>query len=339
MSSTPDGNQAPLLDSRQRHGHDFDIQTTDRGRASGQVVTSVLRDGELVATRNAPYLPNSPPDFVRNMMFLHHQEVLSELDGGALDSEIAATVSGIPAASAQATLVDTPRVRAVNNNPQQLSSAVAVVAHTPPVGKAIPIYTVKFPEPRSFLDLYYSRNGQHGFLVETQDLTDLGREVELRIRILRPRERLFTLMGTVTWKRPRGTQTLKPGIGVDIRKESVPALERLVDTALGIQDPAGDRAHPRVNCNFDGSLATPSGTLPVKVGNLSLGGAYLRPVAPVAIPPGTQVTLHLKTGFLSSFKLKATVQWSAEAPFAAGIRFLEEPPPRLTELVEKLVRA
>lgn len=322
------------MDTRQHHNQEFDVTTVDYGRTSGSIVTSVLRNGELVITRKTSYLPAAPDEFVRNMMMLHHHEVVGDLDAGVLDGEINDSLQGLPSIQAQATPVEAARPQRIHESPQQLHSSDALVTYEAAGASGRVRFTVTMKDAKTFLDLYYTRGSQHGMMVESQDTAPLGQAVDI---ILATAVHRFETTAQVTWRRVKGSDQLRPGVGVEFSRESVPGVERLVELALGIQDSATQRRYPRYRCSLEGRLAVGRRSHSVLIGNVGLGGALVLLANPPT--PPTPVTLMLQTGaFLPWLRVPADVAWSRVEPSCAGLRFVEEAAGwgRLQRLVTRL---
>jgi Tfp pilus assembly protein PilZ len=330
-----------IIETVQRLGWEFDIQTVDRGVEHACLLTNLFHEGQLVVSRRAAYPPDTAPLGVRELMRGHHARLLADLHAGALDQELRGVVTGDALWLAPRVVTPTAEPRPALD-PQQLTSRErATVLFEPSDGKRPTLFTVVLQEPRAFLDIHYSKGTTAGVLLETQQEIVLGQPVDVAVRFLGRPIHQFLLGGVVAWRRRTSSDALKPGLGVDIPPAHRVALERVVEFALGIHDVASDRQFPRVRCMLSVKALDQGGQAhAASIINLSEGGAYV--IGLPALKAGDEVTLVLKRGLLSrALRLRSRIRWARPSPQpAVGVMFALDGPgqqSRVAALVEELM--
>jgi Tfp pilus assembly protein PilZ len=191
------------------------------------------------------------------------------------------------------------------------------------------------------LQRMYPNGRQGGLRVDGTPPASLGARVDLQLRVKQPHAQHFTAHTRIAWVRHRGTPRLKECFGLDFLPGDAGGRERLLAFLRGQVDAEKLRAHERFAANLPVVLTHGGVARRETVGDLSLGGAFLRTRA--LLMPGAEVELSFRPPrALRTIKLPARVVWGRAGEDAGmGLEFLwpTRDADKLRKLVERLSRS
>lgn len=186
------------------------------------------------------------------------------------------------------------------------------------------------------LERYYPNGRSGGLRFEGVCPVDVGRPVELHLRVNQPL-RHFRLRGVVGWARRKGSAQLAASWGVDFAEADAGA-ERLMAFARGQLSDASSRGELRHSVDLSVRLIHGGQARKEWLADLSLSGAFVRSWSPLA--PGESVELVARLPrSLSTVRVLGRVAWvrpSGNDP-GMGIQFVDRPGEPARDTVERLL--
>ncbi len=317
----------PLTETTRWRGQDLDVYTVDRGVEHSFILSNLYVDGNLLVTRRVGYLSSWEPAQVSRLMKYHQEQLLREIQGGALDEELVALFDGklpwtvatpsptpapMPAVTmAQVLAPPTPPLPPAPATPAAFTPTPNFAASGPPQL----ILTVETPTallPRLV-------GSAQGIRVPATTPVSDGTRVEVAVRFLGRPIHQFYVPGTVT-----GPPTITGEVTVMVDPADQAAVERVVDFARGVFDPTTDRKTPRARCGFPVSVTLPHGVAqPGRALNISEGGLMLGRMPPLM--DGTRVTIAITLPNAQPLTIPAQSCWfRTDGEPLTGVQWLHE---------------